>query len=444
MMERFGIRGVQYGNYLTDADRAYHARQAYVALHDLGDVLGLPDALISYNGRLGAAFGARGVGQAAAHYEPALQVINITRGNTGGSLAHEWGHFLDHMLGSFSRVDPTHSVMASDHLVTGELAEDPSGRLRAALAKVMVAMHTAGPDEKIRVGGRTTTVGQHLSGKGPDEIARWRETAKNAAGRSQYATDAARLGAYWRRPHEMFARAFETYVADKLETAGRVNSYLVGPRKTRAPHHVDRETGEFVYAYPQGEERERINRAFDEFMAELRGHGIITKALAAGSRLAMPPAAERDRTIRIVRTSEAAKAAAGGPMAGRPGLVFDTMSRRWKRAEGTEGGVHLDPETKRVRAVRRPEAPGTSEVITKLNARDFIQHQKRATAMNGVLNHFDRGHMEFRNPKTEDRHAVVIPDASEPGRWRFSEYDSRGFAGHRTFDTPHEAAAAAS
>ncbi len=44
------------------------------------------------------AFGSRGSGQAKATYYPATKVINITKVNGKGSVAHEWGHFLDHMI----------------------------------------------------------------------------------------------------------------------------------------------------------------------------------------------------------------------------------------------------------------------------------------------------------------------------------------------------------
>jgi hypothetical protein len=38
------------------------------------------------------------VGGAVAHYESGTKMINLTRANGFGSLAHEWGHFLDNIL----------------------------------------------------------------------------------------------------------------------------------------------------------------------------------------------------------------------------------------------------------------------------------------------------------------------------------------------------------
>jgi hypothetical protein len=72
-------------------------------LVDLADVLGIKPEDISLGGQLGLAIGARGTGNALAHYEPELKVINLTRAGGVGSLAHEWGHALDHSLTDFSK-----------------------------------------------------------------------------------------------------------------------------------------------------------------------------------------------------------------------------------------------------------------------------------------------------------------------------------------------------
>jgi len=66
----------------------------------MSEVLGVDPAVLSFQGRLGIALGARGRGKAAAHYEGGRGVINITRFRGGGAAAHEWGHALDNILGS--------------------------------------------------------------------------------------------------------------------------------------------------------------------------------------------------------------------------------------------------------------------------------------------------------------------------------------------------------
>ena len=100
MRKHLGMRAVQFGNTVPDRERARHLKLASEAFADLADVLGLADGDISLGGRLAIAFGARGHRTALAHYEPVERVINLTRKRGVGSLAHEWAHFFDNMLGT--------------------------------------------------------------------------------------------------------------------------------------------------------------------------------------------------------------------------------------------------------------------------------------------------------------------------------------------------------
>jgi hypothetical protein len=59
---------------------------------------------------------------------------------------------------------------------------------------------------------------------------------------------------YWDTPREMFARAFDAYVADKLQERAAKNSYLAG----------------LEIAPPKGEERKAINAAFDVLVGEIK------------------------------------------------------------------------------------------------------------------------------------------------------------------------------
>ncbi len=96
----FGFRGVEFGNWVAGDERQKTVNLGFDALHDLGRALGIPAKAISLDGTLALAFGARGQGgKAAAHYEPGRLVVNMTKLSGAGSLAHEWGHALDHYLG---------------------------------------------------------------------------------------------------------------------------------------------------------------------------------------------------------------------------------------------------------------------------------------------------------------------------------------------------------
>ena len=100
-------------------------------------------------------------------------------------------------------------------------------------------------------------------------------TAETGERRSRYLVESMRLesGAkpYWSTPHEMAARAFSAYVDDKLREKGRFNDYLAYATKN-----------EFYLTenpYPEGEERKKINGAFEKLFSVIRETNAIRKAL---------------------------------------------------------------------------------------------------------------------------------------------------------------------
>ena len=95
----YGFYGGEFGNWMTETDRQASLNMGYEAFYDLAEALQIANSDISFNGKLSIAFGARGHGKAAAHYEPLREVINLTKMTGAGSLAHEWGHALDDYLG---------------------------------------------------------------------------------------------------------------------------------------------------------------------------------------------------------------------------------------------------------------------------------------------------------------------------------------------------------
>lgn len=153
--EVFGFRGVEFGNWNNQAERQELLNDAYDGLLDLAQVMGIPPKAISLDGELALAFGARGHGLSGsrAHYERDKVVINLTKMNGAGSLAHEWFHAVDHYFarqdGKASAEwvvdkDGTRSLKASsaaesDYVSSGTRGERSGMRaeLRAALAQVM-------------------------------------------------------------------------------------------------------------------------------------------------------------------------------------------------------------------------------------------------------------------------------------------------------------------
>lgn len=98
-MSTFGFRGGEFGNWVKPEERRVMLNAAYDSFMDLAEILNVPPTALSFGGELSIAFGARGVKGAAAHFEPGRAVINLTRMNGAGSLAHEWAHAMDNYFG---------------------------------------------------------------------------------------------------------------------------------------------------------------------------------------------------------------------------------------------------------------------------------------------------------------------------------------------------------
>jgi hypothetical protein len=68
---------------------------------------------------------------------------------------------------------------------------------------------------------------------------------------SRFHAEAVRLGVYWKRPEELFARAFESFLEDELADRGQCSQYLVfGTQRDYADCRG--------IPYPVGDERKRI------------------------------------------------------------------------------------------------------------------------------------------------------------------------------------------
>lgn len=100
-LQAFGMRGGEYGLWVNQAERQDVTNKGFDSFCDIADAFKLPHESVSLGGTLAIAFGARGRGGwAAATYGPDRRVINLTKPSGEGCLAHEWGHALDHWLGT--------------------------------------------------------------------------------------------------------------------------------------------------------------------------------------------------------------------------------------------------------------------------------------------------------------------------------------------------------
>ncbi|EPD8217351.1 LPD38 domain-containing protein [Yersinia enterocolitica] len=240
--DAFGFRGVQFGNYVEGARRQTELNDAYDSLVDMAELLNVPPQALSLNGELGLAFGARGKAGAKAHYEPGQVVINLTKGNGAGSLAHEWFHALDNYFGTYD-VHGESSGKRSSEFITDRIRpryEFSSGKRQEITHPVRQEVYDAFKSAVIKV--------------------------TNSGMRERAAIlDSGRSKAYWTTKLEMSARAFERYLLDKAESKGITNDYLVNLRK--ADEHANPKT----YAYPtEAELNGGVRQAFDHLFQTLK------------------------------------------------------------------------------------------------------------------------------------------------------------------------------
>lgn len=326
-IDQFGFRGVEFGNWVASDERQKAVNFAFEALHDLADVLGVEPRALSLDGTMALAFGARGGGWASAHYEPGKLVINLTKLRGAGALAHEFAHALDHYFGQMGRDLGTagKATMESDTRTPEKAARVGTnpGNLRAELQEaydgVMRAIFKRNKTRAEAIMDQEQAIEKLIQDlervKGyidkarekPDAISRanlaswekWVGLAEPRLERMQenlntlrgdetytpstevntdYAREAVTLGKYWERPHEMFARALESYVFDKIAAADGRNDYLVHGVEGERYSDKNKYKGN---PYPAGLEREAINAAFDKLFATIetktseRGNPIL-------------------------------------------------------------------------------------------------------------------------------------------------------------------------
>ncbi|HFT7412047.1 TPA: PLxRFG domain-containing protein [Stenotrophomonas maltophilia] len=93
--------------------------------------------------------------------------------------------------------------------------------------------------------------------------------------------DDGRVGNYWTTPHELLARAFSSYVEDRLQDAGRASVFMSFGSDPRFAVPVGTE---FARPFPGGAERQAMNAAFDRFFAEVKHEETPTGGVRLFSR----------------------------------------------------------------------------------------------------------------------------------------------------------------
>jgi hypothetical protein len=225
-LDTFGFRAVEFGETMPQKERHKNMNLAYDSFMDLANILNFPAQAIGLGGRLALCFGSRGRGgrgAAMAHYELNKEVINLTRNRGAGSLAHEWFHALDHSLTS----NDTKSASELTHYYPTPYYSYETKDNMLKIESILKKSKMYSDSERLQ-----SSTGQKQNGK-----------------------------SYWTQEPELFARAFEGCLYEKMQSEGQTNEYLV-----QIPIKEDSK----IYPYPHKEDMSRINEAFDNLFKNFK------------------------------------------------------------------------------------------------------------------------------------------------------------------------------
>lgn len=100
--ETFGLKAIELGNNIKPVAQPL-MNILYDSLMDLKKITNFQskDSLLD----LSISLASRGIKSTAAHYDPGLHVVNLTRDNGAGSLLHEYAHALDAYIGYIEKTE---------------------------------------------------------------------------------------------------------------------------------------------------------------------------------------------------------------------------------------------------------------------------------------------------------------------------------------------------
>lgn len=310
VVEKFGYRNVVFGNYVNNAERKEHLRHFLGAMLDLHETINLDVKPLNQLGGLDVNFGATGCGTfsgAMACYMANLKAINMTKKRGDGCIAHEWGHYLDNVLGEGTERRATEQNYATfnkqvlrDSEKIKTLFQEWTNWLNNAGGERMVKVKF-NPSKKYRYSLHGTTAAEaveyakkrypkfamydsatnadvlryygyiayKLNDKQPIEVEMKTTLSYYKYISSLWEAGSTKEKEYYTNSKEMFARAFEWFVEDALKRKGRVSNYLVDIKNNLGDVAILFPPSEWPYPY---EEKEKvfIRDWFDRLFSAIR------------------------------------------------------------------------------------------------------------------------------------------------------------------------------
>ena len=237
--ETFKFKGVEFGNWVNQAEREGLLNKTYDALMDMSTALSISPSSLSLNSELSLAFGSRGGGRFSAHYEPRKTVINLTKTKGAGSLAHEWFHALDYFCAKQI-----------------EEVEFPLSMAMILYKGKEFTDFKDGLDTRIQMRRLLDDIG-----------------GKTAVLKRSSLLDSYRSKAYWGTKVEVVARSFEKYMIGKLEDIGIKNDFLVNIASTQ--DWLNKGVDIKKYPYPNDEEAQELGKSYNLLFKEIALHPVF-------------------------------------------------------------------------------------------------------------------------------------------------------------------------
>ena len=260
------FRGVEFGNWVNQTERAALLNSAFDGFHDLAQVWGLTAEEMTLSGSLAFAFASRGIAGAAAHYEAGHEVINLTKKNGAGCMAHEWFHAVDWFAGALDGRDGLNRAQ-TEHPADSERGE-AARELMAAIKKT-------------------------------DFYSRSAELAKFS-----------KKGDYWVENCELAARGFEGVCGVILNAAGVCSDFLVNLLGMDAFTAKDALHRSSIYPYPSEAEAAELLPYYLRFLRSVFGHAEVSaEALQMAEAAHEKAEAEREAAAQVRAQREAEKKA---------------------------------------------------------------------------------------------------------------------------------------
>lgn len=289
--KQFCYNNVIFGNALKDIESREQVRHFLGAMTDLAEILNLDICTINQLGKLDINFATMGSAGAMATYYPSRKAINLTKNKGDGSVGHEWFHYVDNVIqeGAERKGSTTLASEVARSTDTGvkyaiyllnQYIQKGDSENKAMVTKRFEAQdkikyHAYGDTleqcisniqkmystyRKASRAKEKTVAGYfgflaHKFGKEYIDVAMELDT-------TMFYYNSANMGtAYWVKPEELLARAFEAYIEYILALDNRKNNYLVSYKNN------------FIFSdlpYPEGRELEKIVLLYDNVFKEFK------------------------------------------------------------------------------------------------------------------------------------------------------------------------------